>query len=72
MILFLFIDCTSIIRRGRCFIGRNYRIMVLYNKLVIPPERFSAAVFTYHLSILMSIVGITQVPYTAVIIGHEK
>ena len=44
----------------------------LYNKLVIPPERFSAAVFTYHLSILMSIVGITQVPYTAVIIGHEK
>ena len=40
--------------------------------MVIPTERFSAAVFTYHLSILMSIVGITQVPYTAVIIGHEK
>lgn len=44
----------------------------VYYKLVIPAERLSAAVFAYHCSILTSIVTITQVPYTALIISHEK
>lgn len=44
----------------------------VYNKLVIPDERFFSAVVVYHISILSSFIGITQVPYTAVIIGHER
>ena len=44
----------------------------VYNKLQIPSERFFSAVVVYHISIVSSIVGITQVPYTATIIGHER
>lgn len=44
----------------------------VYNKLVIPPERMDAAVFAYHLSILAAVFQITQVPYNASIISHEK
>lgn len=43
----------------------------LYNKLVVPPERMSAAVYCFHLSVLASVLSITQVPYNALIIGHE-
>lgn len=42
------------------------------NKLLIAPERLVAAVFAYHLSILTAVITITQVPYTASIISHEK
>ncbi len=44
----------------------------VYNKLVIPSERMDAAIFAYHLSILAVIFSITQVPYNASIISHEK
>ncbi len=44
----------------------------LYHKLVIVPERMSAAVYTYHLSILSAVFGLTQVPYSAAIVAHER
>jgi len=44
----------------------------VYNKLVIPPDRLNAAVFVYHISILTALVSITQIPYNASIISHEK
>ena len=44
----------------------------LYNKLQIPPERLSAAVFAFHCSIVTAVVNITQVPYNSVLIAHEK
>lgn len=43
-----------------------------YHKLEIPDERMFAASIAYHLSILTSLISITQVPYGAVIIAHEK
>lgn len=43
----------------------------LYNKLVIPAERLTACVWVFQLSILTTLVAITQVPYTATIIAHE-
>lgn len=42
------------------------------NKMVIPSDRMEAALFTYHISVLTSIITITQVPYNASIISHEK
>lgn len=42
------------------------------NKLVIPEARMDAALFTYHMSVITSVVTITQVPYNASIISHEK
>lgn len=44
----------------------------VYNKLVIPPERLDAALIAYHISIATSIVSITQVPYTSLIMAHER
>lgn len=42
------------------------------NKLGISENRHVAALFAYHFSVLTSIVSITQVPYTATIIAHER
>lgn len=42
------------------------------NKLVIPEGRMDAALFTYHMSVITSVVTITQVPYNASIISHER
>lgn len=44
----------------------------VYNKLVISPERLGAAVMVYHLSIISALIVITQVPYNASIISHER
>lgn len=44
----------------------------VYNKMIIAPERIDAAVYTYHLSILTSVFTLTQVPYNASIIAHER
>ena len=44
----------------------------LHNKLVIAPDRLGAAEFVFHLSILTAFFSLTQVPYNACIIAHEK
>ncbi len=44
----------------------------LYNKMVIPPDRFDAATWVFHLSVLIAFFKLTQVPYNACIIAHEK
>ena len=44
----------------------------LSNKLNIPAERMQATHWVYQLSILSAMFGITQVPYNAAIIAHEK
>lgn len=44
----------------------------LYHKMVVPPERMNAAVFAFHISILTAVLTITQVPYNASIISHER
>ena len=44
----------------------------LYEKLVIPDNRFDAAFWVYQCSIIVCIVGIMSVPYNADIVAHEK
>lgn len=44
----------------------------LCNKLVIPESRMIAAHWVYQFSILATMINITQVPYNACIIAHEK
>ncbi|MBR5726830.1 MAG: polysaccharide biosynthesis protein [Muribaculaceae bacterium] len=44
----------------------------LVNKLVIPPERMHAAHWVYQLTIASAMLGITQAPYGASIVSHEK
>ena len=44
----------------------------LTHKLVIPEGRMTAAHWVYQCSILSAMLGITQAPYNATIIAHEK
>lgn len=53
-------------------LGETIGLWFVYNKLVIPENRIDAAVWCYHLSILSCMMAITQVPYGASIISHEK
>ncbi len=53
-------------------IAETIGLWFLYNKMVISPDRMSAAVYTYHLSIIAAAFTLTQVPYNATIIAHEK
>lgn len=54
------------------FVAETVGLWFLYNKLIIPPERMSAALYCYQMSIVTIVLGITQVPYNALIIGHER
>lgn len=53
-------------------IAETVGLWFLHNKMVISPERFSAAEYVYHLSIITAAFTLTQVPYNATIIAHEK
>ena len=53
-------------------VAESIGLWFLYNKLIIPPERFDAAVYCFHLSVVTAAVGVTQVPYNSSIISHEK
>ena len=44
----------------------------LHHKMVIPPDRMYAAEWVLHLSILTAFFNLTQVPFNACIIAHEK
>ena len=44
----------------------------LEKKLIIPDNRINAAYIVYQVSIFASMISITQVPYNASIISHEK
>jgi O-antigen/teichoic acid export membrane protein len=53
-------------------LGETAGLWWLENKLIIAPDRMNAARWVFHLSILASIIGITQVPYNSTIIAHER
>lgn len=53
-------------------VAETVGLWFLYNKMIMAPDRLSAAVYTYHLSILTAVFTLTQVPYNATIVAHEK
>ena len=53
-------------------LAETFGLWFLHNKLVIADDRMDAAEFVYHLSILTAFFSLTQVPYGACIIAHEK
>lgn len=53
-------------------IGETIGLWFVYNKLNIPEARMAAAIWAYHLSIITTVFTITQVPYSASIISHER
>lgn len=53
-------------------LGETVGLWFLLNKLVIPAERMTAAMWVYQCSILVTVVNIMSVPYNADIVAHEK
>lgn len=47
-------------------------LWMLYEKCNIPEDRLSAALWVYQMSVITSIFTITQIPFTALIIAHER
>jgi O-antigen/teichoic acid export membrane protein len=50
----------------------TFGLWFVKNRLVISADRISAAIMAYHFSVISSCVSIVQVPYTSLIIAHEK
>lgn len=44
----------------------------LYNKMVIPPDRMTAAFWVFQMSIITTVILILSTPYNATIIAYEK
>ena len=44
----------------------------VYNKMVIPQDRFNVALIVYHISIFTAFLSIIQVPFNAQVIAHER
>jgi len=53
-------------------VAETIGLWFLTHKLVIPEARMNAAMWAYQFSVLTAMVTLTQVPYTALIIAHEK
>ena len=44
----------------------------MYEKMVIPEERFTAAMWVFQVSVISTVVMMLQVPFNAAILAHEK
>lgn len=53
-------------------VAETLGLWFLMHKLVIPEDRLVAAHWVYQLSVLTMMVNVTQVPYNACIIAHER
>ncbi len=53
-------------------LGESIGLWYFNTKMVIPDDRFNAATWVFHLSMLTAIISIISVPYNAAIIAHEK
>ena len=53
-------------------IGEVVGLWLLYNKLVIPPERMEAAFWVFQFTMISTATAVMTVPYNAEVIAHEK
>lgn len=55
-----------------CIMAETVGLWFMYEKMVIPTERFAAAMWVYQLSILTTVIAILSYPYNAIIVAHER
>lgn len=72
----LVFSTALLIHLGICFLilflGETIGLWYVYNILVVPTERFDAALFVYQFSLTTTLIGIISVPYNATLVAHEK
>lgn len=52
--------------------GETVGLWFVLNKLQIPEDRMTAALWVYQFSVLTAMLGVVSVPYNAAIIAHER
>lgn len=53
-------------------LGETVGLWIVMTKLNLPPERFDAAMWVYHFSLLGCCVNVLRIPYNACIIAYER
>lgn len=54
------------------FLLETFGMWYIYNEMVIPDERFSAALWVFQFSVLSLVILVLQIPYAASIMAYEK
>ena len=54
------------------FLLESIGIWYMYEKMVVPEDRFNAAMWVFQISVVSTVVMMLQVPYNAAILAHEK
>ena len=57
---------------GIALLAETVGLWYVYNKMVIPEERFDVALIVFHISIFTAFISILQVPFNAQVIAHER
>lgn len=66
------VQVHSIISLLVVLLGETIGLWFLCEKMIIPEDRMTAALWVFHLSIFTMVVQIMSVPYNSVIVAHEK
>lgn len=53
-------------------VGEVVGLWLLWNKLVIPPERMQAAFWLFQFTMVSTCTAILKIPYSALVIAHER
>ena len=61
-----------ILALGVVIIAEAFGPWFITHKLVIPEHRMNAALWVFQLSLMTAVIEITQVPYNAMIVAHER
>ena len=54
------------------FLTETIGLWYMYNEMVIPENRFDSAVLIFHFSVASLVINIMSVPYSGIIMAHEK
>lgn len=54
------------------FVAEPVGVLFMHTKMQVLPDRMEAAQIVFHLSVLSMMINVTQVPYNASIISHER
>ena len=66
------INIHAIISATVLLLSETIGLWFVYTHLNIPPDRFTAALWVYHTSVLASVIMVMSIPYNAAIIAHER
>ena len=53
-------------------LGETIGLWFVYNYMTIPPERFTAALWVYHFSVVTAVMNVLYIPHDSLIVAREK